>query len=196
MKKDVAQMFKLGAVLACFASVACVLLALVNSVTSPRIEQIKANELKSGLQEIFADAQDFSIPQGFSKETINGVSVEQAFLAKDKNGNVIGCAVQATGPTYDKATILTGVGIDGYIKAIKILSISDTSGFGQNATKPEFYTQFAGKSINDPFNPEKGGDIDGLSGATITRRGVARILKVSTDTAKSILAEAEKGSSK
>jgi len=193
MKKDIAQMFKLGAVLAAFAAIACVLLALVNNITAPVIEAKKAEDLKNGLQEIFADATDFEAYPGFSKETINGVTLESIYIAK-KGDSVIGAAVQATGPTYDKATILTGITTENTVKSIKILSISDTSGFGQNATKPEFYTQFAGKSLSDNFSAEKDGDIDGLSGATITRRGVANILKISTSKATQALNSVTKGS--
>ena len=186
-KKDgFASMLKLGLILAAFAAVACVLLALVNNVTEPKIAQTKAMELKNGLSTIFTQATDFEEVPGFTKETINGVDIESMYIAK-KDGQVIGCAVQATGATYDKSTILTGVTTDRKIQSIKFLSCSDTSGFGLNATKPEFYNQFAGKSIDDKFNAEKGGDIDGLSGATISRRGIAKILKVSTQKAQQAL---------
>ena len=189
---EATQMLKLGAVLAIFAAVACVLLALVNTVTKPKIEQLKIDTRNAALKEIFPEATSFSEYKAGAKEKINGVEVEGIYFAK--NGDeIIGAAVQATGPTYDKATILTGITTENTIKSIKILSISDTSGFGQNATKPEFYTQFAGKSLNDKFDPEKGGDIDGLSGATITRRGVSKILKVSSAKASEAL-NAEKGS--
>ena len=193
-KNDALQMVKLGAVLAAFAAVACVLLAVVNFVTNPKIEQLKIDSRNAALCEIFGNDAKFSECEGFAKEKINGVEIEGLYLAT-VDGKVIGAAVQATGPTYDKATILTGITTENTIKSIKILSISDTSGFGQNATKPEFYTQFAGKSLSDNFDPEKGGDIDGLSGATITRRGVSKILKVSTAKAKEALEKAE-GSAK
>lgn len=178
MKKDATQMLKLGGVLAIFAAVACVLLAVVNNITAPKIEKIKIENRNAALKEIFGENAQFSEYEGFVKEKITGVEVEGIYVAYQDN-DIVGVAVQATGPTYDKATILTGITRNETVKSIKILSISDTSGFGQNALKPEFYTQFSGKSVKDSFNPEKGGDIDGLSGATITRRGVSKILKTS-----------------
>lgn len=170
------QMIKLAIVLALFASVACVLLALVNNATYPAIQAAKQNALVAGLKEIFADATEFDEPESFTPQTIQGISVEQVYIAKLQN-EVLGVVVQSTGPTYDKATILTGVLPNRTISSIKILSITDTSGFGQNALKPEFYTQFEGKSIDDKFSATE--DIDGLSGATISRRGIGNILKVS-----------------
>lgn len=178
------QMIKLALVLAAFASVACVLLALVNNATLPAIQAVKNQELTAGLKEIFADATDFVSPENFTPETKEGVSIEQLYIAKSGD-KTLGVVVQATGPTYDKATILTGILPNRTISSIKILSISDTSGFGQNALKPEFYTQFAGKSIEDKFSAHE--DIDGLSGATITRQGIGNILKVSTQEAAKYL---------
>ena len=180
------EMIKLALVLAIFASVACVLLAFVNNATLPAIQAVKNQALTAGLKEIFADATDFTVPKDFVPQTVNGISIEQVYIAKSGD-EVLGAVVQATGPTYDKATILTGVLPNRTISSIKILSISDTSGFGQNATKPEFYTQFAGKSIDDEFSADK--DIDGLSGATISRRGIGNILKTSTQEAIKFLAE-------
>jgi electron transport complex protein RnfG len=89
---------------------------------------------------------------------------------------------------------LIGVLPNRTISGIKILSISDTSGFGQNALKPEFYTQFAGKSIDDKFSAHE--DIDGLSGATITRQGIGNILKVATQEAIKYLDSDHKEDSK
>jgi electron transport complex protein RnfG len=55
------------------------------------------------------------------------------------------------------------------------MELTDTPGFGQKAKEPAFYSQFTGKSANDPF--EVKGDVQVISGATITSRGVASILK-------------------
>ncbi|MGP1587319.1 MAG: FMN-binding protein [Treponemataceae bacterium] len=187
MKKAIIQSLKLGAILACFAGAACVLLALVNNVTAPKIKALSEQARNDALRSIFSEAAEFSVADGFEKETIDGIDIEEIYIAKDAKGKIIGAAVQASGATYDRATILSGITTENNIKAIKILSISDTSGFGQNALKPDFAPQFTGKSLDDPFSAEKGGDIDGLSGATITRRGIAKILKISTTKAQSQL---------
>lgn len=187
------QMLKLAVTLALFASIACVLLALVNNATLPAIQATKMDALKSGLQEIFSEADEFTETTNFPTQTIDGVTLENMYIAK-KDKAVLGIIVQATGPTYDKATILTGLTTQRTIKSIKILSISDTSGFGQNATKPEFYTQFTGKSIDDKFSPSE--DVDGLSGATITRTGVSKILRISTSEAQKALEAYVAGESK
>ena len=187
------EMIKLALVLAIFASVACVLLAFVNNATLPAIQAVKNQALTAGLKEIYSDATNFEQPQDFAPKSLQGISIEQLYIAK-AGDKVLGAVVQATGPTYDKATVLIGVLPNRTISGIKILSISDTSGFGQNALKPEFYTQFAGKSIDDKFSAHE--DIDGLSGATITRQGIGNILRVSTQEAIKYLDSDDKEVSK
>ena len=174
------EMIKLALVLAIFASVACVLLAFVNNATLPAIQAVKNQALTAGLKEIYSDATNFEQPQDFAPKSLQGISIEQLYIAK-AGDKVLGAVIQATGPTYDKATVLIGVLPNRTISGIKILSISDTSGFGQNALKPEF-------SAHE--------DIDGLSGATITRQGIGNILKISTQEAIKYLDSDDKEASK
>ena len=179
------NMIKLGLSLALFASVACVMLSLVNDVTSPIIAATKEAEVNSGLSVVFPDADSFEKIPNFT-DTTTSIKIESLYLAK-KDGKVVGAVVQATGPTYDKATILLGIDMNRVISGIQFLSISDTPGFGQNATEPSFYTQFAGKSADDSFIP--GNDVDMISGATITTKGVAQIVQYAAYVAGKYLAE-------
>jgi electron transport complex protein RnfG len=181
------NMVKLGASLAAYAVVACVLLAVVNNVTAPLIANAKAAEANAGMFEIFADANDFELAADFTPDTETPVQVETLYLAK-QDGEVVGGVVQATGPTYDKATILIGVNLRRTITSIKFLSLSDTPGYGQRAlSEPAFTEQFADKSVNDNF--EAGDDLEALSGATITTKGVADIVKYASYVAATYLAE-------
>jgi electron transport complex protein RnfG len=168
------NMVKLGASLAAYAVVACVLLAVVNNVTAPLIANAKAAEAGAGLAEVFAVADGFDRAADFSPDTSTSIAVESLYLAKQGDA-VIGGVVQATGPTYDKATIQIGLDLERTITGIKFLALSDTPGFGQRATEPAFYEQFVGKSADDAF--EAGSDVEALSGATITTKGVSEIIK-------------------
>ena len=70
------------------------------------------------------------------------------------------------------------VGIDksGKLAGIQILSQAETAGLGANCTNPEFYEQYAGKSIEKDIEVVKseGNDsqIKAITGATITSKGV------------------------
>lgn len=180
------QMLKLGIVLALFASVACVMLALVNNLTSSIIAENKAKEVTQGLTVVFADADSFEPAPNFTPDTATTVKVESLYLAK-KGTDVVGAVAQATGPTYDTATILLGMDLNRTLTGLRFLSITDTPGFGQKATEPEFYNQFTGKSANDDF--AAGSDIQAISGATITTKGVAQLAKYTAYVAGEYLAQ-------
>ena len=171
------EMLKLGLVLACFAAVACVALAFVNNLTAPTIAKVEAEKANAGMKAVFADADYFMDAEGFTSTVINGVTIDKVCFAY-KNDAKIGVVVQATGSTYDKATILVGINMDKVVTGVNFLSISDTPGFGQKAAEPTFYEQFAGKDAAGSFVP--GTDFDGISGATITTNGVANIITEAT----------------
>jgi electron transport complex protein RnfG len=174
------NMLKLALSLAAYTVVACVLLALVNGKTAPIIARVKEAAVQESLVDLFPGAS-FEAAPGFTPETAGTTTIESVYLAA-KGGQVVGAVAQATGSTYDKATILVGVNADRTLSGIKFMAISDTPGFGQNARKPEFYGQFAGKPADSPFRVK--GDVEAVSGATITSTGVANILKI---TAKVVL---------
>lgn len=171
------EMFKLGLGLAVFASVACVLLALVNNVTAPAIAAAKERELNAGLAVVFPEADSFESAPGFVADTETSVKVTNLYLAK-KAGTVVGGVVQANGPTYERAEMLIGVTLNRTITGIQFLSLTDTPGFGQKATDPEWMAQFADKSVDDPF--VAGQDVDKVSGATISSEGISQLIKYAT----------------
>lgn len=180
------EMLKLGLVLAAFAAVACVALALVNNFTAPAIAKAEADKANAGMKLVFADADNFQNVANFTSTIVDGVTIDKVSYAY-KNDAKVGVVVQASGATYDKATILVGINKEKLITGINFLAISDTPGFGQKAAEPEFYEQFAGLSATSNF--VSGTDFDGISGATITTDGVAKIISVAAKIGLQYLAE-------
>lgn len=179
------EMLKLGLSLAIFASVACVCLALVNNVTAPAIAAVKERELNAGLAVVFPEADTFQAAPEFTPDTANSVKVTSLYLAK-QGDQVLGAVVQANGPTYDKAEMLIGVTLHRAITGIQFLTLTDTPGFGQKATEPEWMAQFPGKSVDDSF--VAGQDVDKISGATISSDGIAQLIKYAAYVAGEFLA--------
>ena len=69
-----------------------------------------------------------------------------------------------------------GIAVDGTVKGIEMLSISETAGLGMNADTPEFKAQYA-DVLTEEFVVTKTGataenEIDAISGATITSNAV------------------------
>ena len=112
------------------------------------------------------------LPDAASFETLeSGVTV-----GKDGNGNPVGYALAATtqgfgGEVETTVSALT----DGTIGGISVggSNFAETAGLGARAKEPEFQAQFAGKSAPVALTKD-GGEIEALSGATITSRAVIK----------------------
>ena len=167
------QIIKSGFILAAYASVACVALALVYNTTAPAIERVKQAKASAGMKIVFEQADVFNPVQDFEKDESNPISINAVHTAQ-KDGKVIGAVIEAAGATYDKAVMLVGLDLQRTITGIQFLSLTDTPGFGQRAAEPAFTDQFKGLSASG--NLEAGTDFDGLSGATITTKGVTSII--------------------
>jgi electron transport complex protein RnfG len=182
---QVSGILKLGIILTLYATVACVGLAFVYSATAKVIEERQQADLEAALKELFPDADGFDDLEGAIKSPDPSVSFGDQYKVR-RAGSVIGAAIRATGASYGgPATILAGVDTSGKISGVKILEISDTPGLGANASSPSyfvdkakgltFYGQFAGKSVNDPF--EVKGDVIAITASTITSRSITQIVK-------------------
>ena len=83
-------------------------------------------------------------------------------------GWVVEVTPSGFGGTID---MMVGVGTDGVVTGVSIISMSETSGLGSNASRDTFRGQFVGASGSVAVTKDNG-DIDALTGATITSRAV------------------------
>ena len=188
-KAGFAAMAKLGIILALYSVVAGVGLTFVYDGTAKVIAQRQQEDLDHALRELFPEADSFkAITDIVSKDpsvTIEGDAENPnntGAFAAIKGGKTIGVALRTSRFSYSgPIKILTGVGTDNKIHGVKILENTDTPGLGANAGSKHyyvdrangihFYTQFTGKSINDPFLPKQ--DVVAITAATITSRAVS-----------------------
>jgi electron transport complex protein RnfG len=189
-------MLKLGLVMALYATAACVGLAFVYAGTKDTIAWREQAALETALKELFPQSDRFEEVSGGVVSSDQAVSIDSQY-ALYSGGSLIGTALRSSGASYGgPIVVLVGVQTDGKISGIKILSISDTPGLGANASSPRyyvnkasgltFYGQFAGKSVNDPFEPK--GDVAAITAATITSRAVSLVVKTSAQAASAWLA--------
>ena len=179
------NILKLGFTLAAYATVACVSLAFVYNVTAPAIERVKQEKAGAGMKIVFEQADSFVPVQNFERDAANPIAINALYTA-EKGGKTIGAVVEAAGATYDKATMLIGLDLNRTITGVQFLSLTDTPGFGQRANEPEFLNQFTG--LNAENTLEAGKDFDGLSGASITTKGVTNIVNYAVWVAGNYLA--------
>ena len=180
----IANMLKLGLILAVFAAAACVMLAFVYTGTASIIARRQQADLEAALKDIFPDADSFELAKGIESPDAS-VTIDDAYMAI-RGGKPVGAALRLTRASYGgPIKIMAGVSIDGTITGVKIMEHSDTPGLGANAASPQyfvdkakeitFYGQFAGKSVNDPFEVKN--DVTAITASTITSRAVASTVK-------------------
>ncbi len=155
---------KLTLTLLIIAVVVAGLLGLVNYITADKIAAITAEDTAESMQEVLP--ADSYTEIAYTGDDSLVAAVYEAAGA----GYVVEVTPSGFGGTID---MVVGVGLDGTVTGVSIISMSETSGLGANATRESFREQYIGKSGELAVSKD-GGEIDALTGATITSRAVTR----------------------
>ena len=148
------------------------LLGLTNAVTAPKIEELAVETQEAAKKEVLADAASF----GDAEQTQLSGTTYTYYKGFAADGSVMGYVVETVSKGYGgDISLMVGVGVDGTVQGVSILSINETAGLGMNAENPEFLEQFLGKSgtIGVQKNGSSDTEIQALTGATITSEAMA-----------------------
>lgn len=132
------------------------------------------------------------MPEGVSIDPLQAVEVGETV---DKNGasiNLVKYTLAEDGKTYvveaetsgSQGKVLTAIGVDaetGTCTGIAIVSSSETSGLGAEASKPYFKDQLVGTDPSSCLITKEGGTVEAISGATITSKAVTRSVSAAID---------------
>lgn len=173
---------KLALVLSAYTCAACLGLAFVQNLTAPAIARVAEEEAFAAFRGFFPQADSFTDVAAEVPAPGGSVTFDRVFCA-ERNGETEGLLIQATGPTYKTSTLLSAFSPDGRMIRFQLSATTDTAGLGTKIGEPPFAGQFAGKTAADAFLV--GEDIQAISGATISSRGAAEILRVSAEAAAS-----------
>lgn len=161
VKKKEAGPAQLVITLFAISAICAVLLGLVNNITMEPIAAANEAATQAAMEAVLpADAYD-------PVEYTGGDPLVTAVYSAGDAGYVVQVAPSGFGGNLD---VMVGVNADGTCSGVSIISHSETSGLGANATKEDFRSQFVGKS--NVAVTKDGGDIAALTGATITSRAV------------------------
>lgn len=174
------EIVRLGIILFTISFIAAIGLKVTEEFTSgPIAAQIEAaNELAR--KDVFKDADSFEAIDAAKLDELKASeeTVQEVFVAK-KGSEIIGYVVKTTPNGFSgPVEVVTGVGIDGKLSGVRIGNCNETPGLGDLAKQPEFYEQYTGKATDTEIgvsksNPKEN-EIQALTGATITSRGVTR----------------------
>lgn len=162
---------RLGLVLFLITAVVAGLLGLVNRITKDRIAELQAKKAQEAMAAV--------LPEGASvTEEITDFSDDTGLVQKvtaTTDGFVIQVAPSGFG---GEISMMVGIDGEGNVSGIAIISHGETAALGANAAADtqaglDFRGQFVGR--NGILAVAKdGGDIDALTGATVTSRAVTQ----------------------
>lgn len=160
-KSGALQTVRPVAVLVAICLVAGVLLGFVHGVTAPIAN---ANAEKKA-QETYAAL----VPQAVSFQpldcTVNGCTA--ALAAQDASGNVLAHVIVAQSKGYGgQVPIAVAFGTDGTVLSITAMANDETPGLGTKIAQESYLGQYVGLQAR----PADEGDIDLISGATISSK--------------------------
>ncbi len=163
--------FKLGFVLLVITVIASGVLAYINSITKPIIEENQRKAKEEARMEVLPEAATF--------DSISYLNEETVYIGKNEEGNIVGYTFVASlyGYSSDVKTMV-GVTPDLKVNRIKIIEQKETPGLGANCEKPEFQQQFENKNKSEMTVDKDGGNIISITGATITTRTLAQSIKL------------------
>lgn len=177
--------------------VACALLIVsVYELTKPVIEKARAEALERAIFEVVPGAKKSQAYDASFAVAGADAKGERIFAAFDDSGALLGLAIPASGMGYaDTIEILYGYSPDkDAVVGMVVLASKETPGLGDKIAKdPVFLKNFealdatmVGDAPKNPIVAVKAGDkdqpwqIDGITGATISSKAIASILRDST----------------
>ncbi len=163
----------------------------VYEITKDPIARQEVAAKEGAYREVLAEAKSFALDDysaalekansevgglGFGNVTIDECAT--GLDGENGSGNPVGYVVTSTSKDGygGNVTVSIGITVEGEVKGIAFLALSETAGLGMNADTPDWKAQFAGKAV-DQFSVTKSGasadnEINAISGATITSNAV------------------------
>ena len=172
----VMYVLRLAGTLFLITAVVAALLACVNAVTAPVIEELNAAKTQEAISAV--------LPGGFDTE-ITDFTDESGIVSKVYQG-ANGYAVEVGPGGFDNTiTMMVGVDNEGKVLGISIVSQTETAGLGavSAAGTPKgiaFRDQFVGASGSVSVTKD-GGTMDTITGATITSRAICAGVNAALD---------------
>jgi len=152
------EMIRLGLTLMVVTLVASLALALTNHYTIDMIEMQQEKAVKESLNYVI-DADSFKEMDGF--------------YAAYKDDKLTGMVWKIEVPGYSSIiNALVGVKPGNKLSGVEIVSQQETPGLGANIEQRWFLDQFKDKKEEELKFRKDGGEIDGITGATISSRAL------------------------
>lgn len=172
------EIVKLGLILLIICGVSAALLGYTNEITIGKILEQREFQNQAARKEVLSSAEEF---KPLDEETLNKMieanpRIMEIYIGY-AGGSEVGYVIKTAPNGFSGAVeVITGIETDGNISGVRIGNHAETPGLGANATLPEFYGQYDGKSADRGVTvvktPPAEDQIQAISGATITSKAV------------------------
>lgn len=170
---------KLGVTLFLICAIVAGLLGVVDYITKKRIETNTAKKIQDTIALVLpqraADVEAMPVSDAQEKRGITAAyRVGESFAVKVE-----------TGGSQGTVSLMVGIGEDGLVQGVQIISHAETPGLGATAAAngskgQQFRDQFVGISAA-PSVTMDGGEITALTGATVTSRAVCNAVAIALE---------------
>jgi electron transport complex protein RnfG len=161
---------KYAFIFAVFCGVSGLLLTSVYELVSPRKEAYQRELLQKSLRQLMPGAKNFAREQNAA-----GQNYYAAYAA---DGGLAGYVLETTANGYSsELKILAGLNRDFELTGFKILEQAETPGLGTKIAGAEFAAGLLGRRADTLALKKDGGEIDAITGATITSRAAVEALR-------------------
>jgi len=139
--------------------VSVVALTLTNGITVDRIDEARRDAVTEMLQALFPEMDKYR--------------EEGERFAVLGEGSALGTAFMAEPMGYGgPIEILVGLNVDETLRGIQVISQKETPGLGAKIIEDAFLAQFSGLTVDGLALAKDGGEIDAITGATISSAAV------------------------
>lgn len=166
MRKSLRTAFILFAI----CGVSALLLAVFNNLTAPRILAFEERRTQAALEAVALGAEVGGRVEVEGDPYVTGrYSLEPA-------GMILSLKTNGYGGRID---LLACYGMDGTLRAARVVGDSETPSLGKKAEEPSYMDKFIGKSSDIPTDKAKLApkDAEAVSGASMTFAGISKALK-------------------
>lgn len=161
------EFVKMSGSLFLICAVVALVVSFVNSITEDTIAAAAARERQEAISSIFGHGTAIS-----EIAALEGTDAVYA-IASGKQGYCVSIEAKGFG---GKIGMMVGVGADGALRGVEIVSHSETPGFGAKADDPGYLGQYIGQGADLTLNKE----ISAISGATISSKAVLAAVNAAT----------------
>ena len=160
------EILRLGLTLMLIGLIASLALALTNQFTEKRIEMQLELQLKNSLHKVMPEAKHFKDKADYYESY--------------RDDKLVGRVLKVDAQGYSSIIqLLVGLDLQNKIIGVDVLSHVETPGLGANVEKENFLSQFKGKDIITLDIKKESGNIDAITGATITSGAVTDAIRTS-----------------